>query len=81
MTKYNKMLRFLKDNGIYHSFKKNYFEQPDFRRNYVKSTYLKSLCQKLSIRQIVLYSFDWTKTKEGFNFWSSVYDGNLNTDF
>ncbi len=73
---YGEFVHFLKDNGIYHSFKKNYFEQPNFYYDCygecIKT--LNELCEKIGKKQIIADSFQWDKTKEGFKFWNTIHD-------
>jgi len=80
-----KLKRFLKDNGAYSSFRKNFFNQRDIRTVWVRKSFTKSYtentpngaafkiyCKSIPVYEYIRYAFRWSETKEGFTFWDDL---------
>lgn len=66
-------LSFLKKKGCYESFKENYYiieeKFPDYHDNLSIEEYLDA-----EINDVILYSFDWLSTSEGYYYWNKIDD-------
>ncbi len=83
---FNEFIWFLKDNGVYTSFLRNFKSQTELRLslcNIVYQSYFFGLVDKtlidyyakiISRKDIFILSFEWDDTKEGFDFWKKISD-------
>lgn len=66
-------LSFLKKKGCYESFKENYYlveeREPTYHDNLSIEKFL-----HIEIDDVILYSFDWLCTSEGWDYWSDIDD-------
>ena len=77
--------RFLKENGVYSQFRKNFYIQSKIRKiwcnqsftnrfsKYIVGDSLQDLCEDINDKSLILnYSFDWSKTPQGHEFWAEI---------
>lgn len=76
--------RLLKESGVYSQFRKNFYEQAKLRKSWCNQIYahrfnkyigdsLQDLCEEIDDKSLILnYSFDWTKTPQGHEFWAEI---------
>ena len=82
-----KLKRFLKDNGAYSSFRKNFLNKESsfirtewikcsFKKNYTENVpngeLFKAYCKSVPSDECITYAFEWGDTKEGFTFWDDL---------
>lgn len=66
-------LLFLKKKGCYEAFKNYYYlieeKEPTYHDNLSIEQFL-----RIEINDVILYSFDWLHTSEGWDYWSEIDD-------
>lgn len=79
-----KFKRFLKENGVYYQYRKNFYEQTKTRKDWCNRTYvnkfskyvgdsLQELCEGIKDKRFILnFSFYWTETPQGHEFWDEI---------
>ena len=80
-----KFYRFLKENGVFASFKKNFASHTKLRIAWCKNSYKDSTFSVKEVasfndyannlkekKNLISWAFSWKDTKEGHNFWDRV---------
>lgn len=82
--------RLLKESGAYSQFRKNFYKQAKKRKNWCNYAYvgrfskyvgdsLQELCEGIKDKRFILnYSFDWSKTPQGHDYWEEIRNRWLN---
>ena len=71
--KYKTFISFLKKKGCYESFKENYYIIEEKEPTYHDNLSIKQSLY-IGINDVILYSFDWLSTSEGWDYWSEIDD-------
>lgn len=71
--KFKIFISFLKKKGCYESFKENYYIIEEKEPTYHDNLSIKQSLY-IGINDVILYSFDWLSTSEGWDYWNEIDD-------
>ena len=80
-----KFKHFLLKNNVYFNYLENIYKLSNIKNYYDFLNFLSRLKRLIksdfeyTISDILMYSFGWTDSKEGYYFWSKLYDKALET--